>query len=203
MTPASFLTSGLTHPLCLDIWLRKQLGPYYDMDSEVVFVLACQAANTNVISEVNRSKIDAVKAVFLNDLPFTHWPSFEKVIMSLNGVIPMPDVCQKPDLGQLLAGVGIMDAIRTAKLSDEVCRYISAALMADDIFLAPKQLEECNKIIRPLSNGMTDFVAKNISDDKSTDQIIQWHRQVIVLANNYVKEFAERFASQYPFANGA
>lgn len=173
--PRSLLTYQGTHPLVLDVYLLQQLGPeYYEWEPETVWREAVRVTGAPNVSEVNRNKIQAVRTVHLADTSFKRWEVFEKIIMALNGVVPRFDVMQKPDLGQLLFGVSIMQQLRGEKLSDEVVRYIAAALLTDGLSFAPDPIQKANQLLKemhPMHGAVKDQVAKGGPDQETEEGV--------------------------------
>jgi hypothetical protein len=144
-TARSLLTHYGSHPLVLDLYFLKSFGPeYYTWEPETLWSEVLRISGAPNISEVNRNRIQAVRTVHLTSTVFERWEVFEKVVMALNGVIPRFDMMQKPDLGQLLLGVGSILKLRSGKFSDEIARYVAAALQTDGIVYAPALLKFCN-----------------------------------------------------------
>lgn len=124
------------HPVALDLYALARLGAaYYDWEPETIFAELSRGAGP--IPEVNRHKICAIKTTQSFNTPYESWSVFEKVVAAFNSVIPDFETMQKPSLGEVLVGVGAMEHIRAHPISDEVHRYIAAALLTDGVFVCP------------------------------------------------------------------
>lgn len=145
----SLLTYQDTHPVVLDLYLLNAFGPeWYDWDPNTVWAEAIRVTGSPNVSEVNRHKIQAIRAVHMTNASFRRWELFEKIIAAFNGVVPRFDIVQKPDLGQLLSGVDSMITLRQELFSDEVTRYIAAAVMTDGVFWVPDPLTFVNPFLK-------------------------------------------------------
>lgn len=143
-TPVSLrnlFTHHETHPLVLYFALIKALGPQWvTWESETVFSEVSRIFKTQV-SEHNRAKVLALKACLLVDSPWQSWQVFEKVLHAFNGNIPRWDIMQALSLGELMAGVDILDSLRRQEFGDEVRLYAGATVLHEDVFYCPPPLD--------------------------------------------------------------
>ena len=198
LTPRSLLADREAHPLVLDFLLLKKLGyEWYGWEPETVWTEVARATKAPNISEANRNKVQAMLTVHKTDTSFQRWEVFEKIVMALNGVVPRFDVMQKPDLGQLVLGVGIVLKIRVEPFSDEVARYVAAALLTDGVVWAPEPLRFANPHLRRLAGPLHDTVAEavktgNPGDDEAVPVQLARIREAVV----YSAEASRRLLSQ-------
>lgn len=166
MNPRALLSSYQAHPLVLDLLLFKLLGAeYYTWEAETVFHECMQAARAPNIHSVNRHKIRAILALHDAGAAFEQFFPFEKTIMAFNDVMPDLTTLQKPDLGQLLSGVDTIWKLRSGIFSDEVNRYMAAALLADGVMYAPKPLEAVNNLLRlHAPTGAAEAIERRLDD---------------------------------------
>ncbi len=195
--PRSLLTHYASHPLVLDLYLIKHLGPeYYAWEPETVWQEATRVSKGHSISEVNKNKIQAVRTVHNTNLPFEEWQVFEKIIAALNGVIPDFFVMQKPNLGQLLVGVGILYRLRSGIFSDDVSRYTAAALLDEGIGYAPKPLDFCGYVLKKESPVFSQVEKALASGEGKNEEAIRNQLSIIAAARKYRVEVAKRLVKQ-------
>lgn len=196
LSPAYLVTSGLAHPSIIDLWLLKSFGPeVYEWDPEVIFLEAAKEAKAQSVSAVNQSKIHALLALKRSQIPFTYWPAFEKTVMAFNGVIPVPEMMQKPDLGQLMVGVDIMVQLAPAHFSPEVIGYTAAALLADDIAYAPAPIEWCNEHLKA-HHRLHEATRVATRDGRAQAEEVTDQLEVQKVAGSYFRATAQRLVDQ-------
>lgn len=145
MNARSFLSSWKTHPLALDVYLSHVLGSdYSNWDPAAIWQELLRVSGAPNISTSVKQKILAVCLVRSSSRAYETWPAFEKVMAAVNDQAVDFEMMQKPTLGQLLVGVGIMRGLREAPFSDEVQRYMAAVLLDDEIVYAPPPIEFIN-----------------------------------------------------------
>lgn len=147
VTPRNLFSHPDTHPVVLDMALLKvfQLD-WFPWLADTLFWEIEREFKTP-IAEVNRLKIMATKTLHVTDSYWDHWEVFEKVIAGLNGIIPLVDVMQPPDLASLFAGVDIAHGVRQEKYGDEVKRYCAAVLLNEGVTYAPAPLDFCQEYV--------------------------------------------------------
>lgn len=143
-TPVSLrnlFTHQDAHPVVLDFALLKAFGPQWFGWETPTLYQEIQKTFSSQISEHNRTKLQAVKAVHVADSPWSSWQVFEKVIQSLNGNVAKWEFMQAPSLDQLYAGIDIMEGLRREPFNDEVKAYMAAAVLNEDVFFVPPPLD--------------------------------------------------------------
>lgn len=141
----ALLASASTHPLALDVYLQGVIGAqYFTWDPAALWQELLREAQVPNIGTNVKSKILALCVVRGTLRAHREWPAFEKVVAAFNDVPPDFEVMQKPDLGQLLVAVGIIRGLQDLPFSEEVERYMAAALLTDDVVYAPPPLEFIN-----------------------------------------------------------
>ena len=166
MNARSILSSYQAHPLVLDLFLFRSFGPeYYTWEAETVFHEALREARAPNMHAVNRHKIRAILALHDAGAAFEQFFPFEKTVLAFNDVLPDLTTLQKPDFGQLLAGVDIIWKLRSESFSDEVQRYMVAVLLTDGVMYAPKPLEGLNVLLKPrVPGGLPEAVERHLAD---------------------------------------
>jgi hypothetical protein len=147
ITSKSLFSHPDTHPVVLDLALLKQFKlEWFSWLPETLFSEIERSFGTS-IAEVNRLKILAAQTLHVTDVFWEAWEVFEKTIMALNGVIPIPSTIQPPDLSLLFAGIDIAKGIRVEKFSDEVASYCAAIFLFENVHYAPEPLSFCQEYI--------------------------------------------------------
>ncbi len=135
------------HPYVLDLALIKTFRlDWFTWDPETLFQEIKLTFNTS-IADINRVKIMAVMTLHITDAAWEQWEVFEKTITALNSMLPRPGYMQPCDVPSLMAGVDIMNSIRTEDFGDEVGRYTAACFMNDEISYAPEPLDFCQPFL--------------------------------------------------------
>jgi hypothetical protein len=135
------------HPVVLDITLLKHFNlEWLSWLPDTLFFEIEKTFSTS-IAEVNRLKIQAVQTLHVIDTFWEEWEIFEKTIMALNGIIPLPTLMQPPDLSFLYAGVDMANQIRKETFNEEVSRYCAAVFLYENVQYAPEPLEFCQTYI--------------------------------------------------------
>lgn len=143
VTKRNLFTNPDTHPVVLDLAMIKTFNlDWLGWLTDTLMSEISRVFNTT-ISDVNRNKILAVKALHVTDVFWNEWEVFDKILMSLNGLPPRWDVIDIVETPQLMAGVGMANKIRKEHFSDEVARFAAACLLHDDVHYAPPPLEFC------------------------------------------------------------
>lgn len=141
ITIRTLFTHHDTHPVVLDLSLMRQFGlDWLTWDISTLWSEIRTEFKTE-ISELSRSKIQAVRTCHVSGMPWTKWQVFEKVMQGLNNNIPTFDLMQAPTLEQLYAGVDIMSTIRKLEYSDEVKLYMASAVHLEEVTFVPAPLD--------------------------------------------------------------
>jgi hypothetical protein len=96
------------------------------------------------ISDINMSKINAVKTLHLVDTFWERWEVFNWCTMALNGIFPDFEVMQVPTISQCLISCDIARRLRMdVDWSSEVKEFVSAVFRTDGVVCA---FEPCDFI---------------------------------------------------------
>jgi hypothetical protein len=140
-------THPASHPLVLKLLLLKEMGPeYLGWLPETVWTEVGHTWGTTV-SEVNKQKIQAVRACYVSDDVQEEWQAFEKVAAGLVGIVPRMYVMQRPTPGRALYTLEVVARIRDDKPGTEVGMYCAAVLMDGGMVYGPGALEIANPYI--------------------------------------------------------
>lgn len=136
------------HPIALGMVLVEKFGyEWLEWDAEVLKDEIIKSFKATSVSDQNWQKIQAFRSLLLVISPWTEWDIFEKIILSLNNVIPIPDVVQKCSISQLMAGVDIMDQIREEPITPDVCGYIASCAIDEGVTWLPDPLSCANELL--------------------------------------------------------
>ncbi len=194
----SLLTHYESHPIVLDLYALKLLGPeYYVWEPETVWQELLRLSGSPSISEVNKNKLQAVRTVHVSQAPFVAWEAFEKVIAALNGVIPDFYIMQKPTVGQLLAGTEIMLQLNSGIFSNDVSRYTAAVLLSEGVAYAPSPLNFCHYVLEARGN-LFGQVKKALEAKKTRtdDDAVNVQLARLREARTHVQAMARRLLTQ-------
>jgi hypothetical protein len=131
------------HPYVLDLALLKKYGPeWLEWEPDTLFMQVPEDFNSASISDLNMSKLQAVKTLHLVDGFWQEWEIFTPVTMALNGLFPDFRVAQVPTVAQCAVAVDIARRIRTEPAwSDEMRAYLEVVHKHDGISCSIEPLE--------------------------------------------------------------
>lgn len=166
------MTSGIlidtdAHPVPLELYLFKGLGiSLYEWEPETLWLEIPRVYRVSP-PEINRHKIQAIRAVHMSDGYSNDWGVFEKVLHPLTGVFPMFGMLQKPTVGQLMAGMETMQILRKIEFDPEIWQYVAAVLLNDGITFAPGILSGAEEYLPGVLRNeiKTQYNSKDTSED--------------------------------------
>lgn len=203
LAPRSLLAHHGAHPMVLDLYCLKLLGAeYYLWEPETIWTELLRESGAPNISEVNKNKIQAVRTVHHTDAVFQRWEVFEKIIAAFNNLVPRFDVMQRPTLGQLVAGVDIIQQLRGGSFEDEVSRYVAASLLTEGVQYAPEPIEFSNEHLASMSPvHATVATAWRAGKTSDPDETVDLQLRRLQDAKNYRLQFVERLRVQLGVMN--
>ena len=147
-TKQAAFTNPSTHPLVLNLLMLGEFGPdYIGWEPETCWA-EVQMTFGSIPAEVNRQKIQAMRAVYCSAELATEWEVFEKVAAGLGGVIPRLDLQQRPSPVRAHLTLEVLEFVHDAKFTqEEVYRYCAAVLMDHGLVYGPGKLEPANQYI--------------------------------------------------------
>ena len=149
-TLRSVFSNTDAHPLLIDLALiRTFKSDYLQWEPETVWMEIQKTFGTS-ISEVNKSKIQALRTAHLVSFPYEQWEIFEKMAIAFNGGIPMFSMVQQPSPHACAFAVTVLSQIKTHTLSDEVEKYIACVCLDNGVVTAPSPIEIANQHIKKL-----------------------------------------------------
>lgn len=136
------------HPLLLNLLLLREMGAdYLAWEPETIWA-EIQSTWGTTVSDVNKQKIQAVRACYVSDSPYEDWQAYEKVTAGLFGVVPRKTEMQRPSPGRALVALDVLGHIREDKrLSPEVVKYCAAVLIDHGMVYGPGALAAANTYI--------------------------------------------------------
>jgi hypothetical protein len=130
------------HPIVLDLLLIKKYGAEWLSWEPETFGLVLPRDFQADVSELNLTKIQALKTLHLVDDYWLRWEVFTWLTMALNGVFPDFDLLQVPTAAQCMVSVDIANRIRTdASWSEEVKLFLGVVHHHDGVFAPQEPLE--------------------------------------------------------------
>lgn len=91
-----------------------------------------------VLSESNVDKIQALKTLCNNQMPFQDWFYFNQVAVAFAGAVADFQSMKYPSPGMVIAAIKIMKRVRPDEVfSDEVKKYCAIALQGEGIYVPP------------------------------------------------------------------
>ncbi len=142
VTTANLLRHPDAHPVALDYLMIRKYGlDWFEWEPETFEIILPRDFKGGV-SDLNLSKIQAVKAMHMVDDYWLRWEVFNWITAPLNSVFPNFEVMQVPTVAQCMVSVDIANRVRTdVAWSDEVKAFLGVVHQHDDIFVPQEPLE--------------------------------------------------------------
>jgi len=113
-------------------------------------------------NEVLKSKVQALKTLLTTQAFWRDHLAFEKVVVSLNGRVPVFDQYQHPSPAMIACALKEAFRIRKAEFSDEVLRYIAAICFDDGLIVLPEPLDIAQESLDEMTSPI---VGRQIRED--------------------------------------
>lgn len=172
VTLSNFFQHPDTHPFALDFVLQRKYGPEFLLwAGETLEIRIPQDFKTTTISDLNISKIQAMRTLHLSHTYWQRWEVFNWCTMSLNHLFPDFEVMQVPTVPQCLISCDIARRVDTDTVwSDEVKAFVSTVFFHEGV-LCP--IEPCNFVSFDTSELFVDAeeVKKHYADVIKTTKI--------------------------------
>jgi hypothetical protein len=126
--------------------LQEAFGPSWVLwEAETIYLgLQNHYGMTHVISDENKSCIQAVKTLMTNNLYFEDLLGFEKITLGLNNIVPTFDHLEVASPGEIYYGMSMVNIllgdVDFTALSDEVRVYIQACFKESGQAVFPESL---------------------------------------------------------------
>jgi hypothetical protein len=135
------------HPVALNFCMLQEFGPaFLAWEHETCWDEVKKTFGV-FVSDANKQKIQAMRALYVASEPYEEWQVFEVVAAGLVGLVPRVDMVQKPTPGRALMALDVMNHVRSGAIKEEVYRYCAAVLMDSGMVYGPGALEPCNAFI--------------------------------------------------------
>jgi hypothetical protein len=125
-----------SHPGVLDILLLQKYGPEWMLwEAETLALRIPQDFHTQEVSDLNMSKIQAMKTLHAVDTPWTQWEVFVWCCMPVNNLFPDFEVMQVPTAAQCLVAIDTFNLVRQdTAWSDELKVYLATVWRHEGMF---------------------------------------------------------------------
>ena len=148
------------HPLVLDLLLiDKYKEEWLGWEYETLEHVVPRDFGIDRISDLNLSKIQAMKTLHLVDTFWQRWEVFVWCTMPLNATFPDFHVMQVPDVLQCLVAADIARRVREdMEWSEEIKHYLEAVHLHDGILLPQPPLDFVEVDTKGLPVNMGDVI---------------------------------------------
>lgn len=136
--------SQTAHPVAISLLLDHHFGTEWVAWDYLALWLEIERDFRVTISELSRTKLQAVRTLRRDTRFWTEWEIFTPIVMGLNNRIPNFWVMQKPTPAQMMAAVDIAAVFDTRPYSDEIGRFVAASFLDEGVVYAPPPLEFAN-----------------------------------------------------------
>gem|GEM_PF-1992607 len=137
----NLFTHTESHPVVLDLACTKAFGNDWHYWEAPTLWAEIKRVFQSEISEQVRNKLQAIRTLYVSELPWSSWQVFEKISHALNGNPPDWSFMQAVGLEELYGTVDMIDQIRRAEWANEVKLYMAACVLGEDVFYVPSPLE--------------------------------------------------------------
>lgn len=145
-----------SHPIVLDLILFRHYGPQFlEWEAETLRRHIPEDFHSSSLSELNLTKIQAVKTLHLVDTFWEDWEVFLWCAMALNGVFPDFSIMQAPTAAQCLVAVDTANRLRDdMPWSEEVKTFIEVSFRHDGLLV---RVDPINFITMQRDPDLADF----------------------------------------------
>lgn len=141
VAPRHLLVHHDTHPLALRAYLDRLYGDdWYDWDPQALWD-QLEQDHGNTVSELSKTKIQAIRTLELDPRFWTEWEIFYPVVQAVNNRIPNFWLIQKPTVPGLYVAIDIASVIRCRPYDDEVKRFMAACFLDAGVTYAAPPLD--------------------------------------------------------------
>lgn len=142
-----------SHPVVLDLLLIKKYElEWFKWEQETLRVRIPHDFPTAGVSDLNWGKIQAVKAIHMNETYWHRWEVFNWITQPFNNLFMDPDMLQVPSTAQMMVSIETAKRIRNESTwADDVIAFITQACKFDGVFFPPEPLDFIDV---PVDHGM-------------------------------------------------
>lgn len=209
VTVTNLLRHPDAHPVVLDFVLLKRYGPEWMVWEPETLEGHIGRDFRGGVSDLNFSKIQAVKTLHLVDSFWLQWEVFLPCLTVFNGTFPDFSVLRPPTVAQCAVAVDIANYIRDdVDWSPEIKAFIGVVFQHDDIFCPVEPLDfvpvdvEGLPINRSEIMGLWPGVRASREEPKG-DSITSEQLRRMLTVYNYLEEYRSRLKKQLPSATHA
>jgi hypothetical protein len=162
VTAKNVFRHPISHPLVLDLLLIDKYGEeWLGWESETIERRVPQDFSVDRISDLNMSKINAVKTLHLVDTFWQRWEVFTWCTMPLNAIFPDFQYMQVPTVLQSMLSVDIANRIRSEmEWSSEIKEYLAVVHRHDGILVPQPPLAFVEVDTSGLPLDIADVIAR-------------------------------------------
>ena len=136
LTP-KYKWGDFAHPLEILRQLRKTL-PNGWPEWEPEILINHVEIEFGPIDQLTKEKIMALQVALATDVPWNDYDVFENTCLAFTNNIPTFGVIEPLDLHEMAFGIGVLNAIRDEKYSDEVLGYIASCMVYNGVICQPQ-----------------------------------------------------------------
>ena len=192
-----------SHPIVLDLaLLTKYNAEWFEWEPETVqHRVSIDFGN---VSDLNISKIMAMKTLHVSDRFWEAWEVFVWCTMPLNGIFPDFEMMQVPSVAQCLVSVDIADRVRMdVHWSEEVKAFIEQVHLHDGIFVPQPPIDSVAVVDANLNFNIGDVKKRwpevrssQVVPSGSTPEAEQLRR--MLMAFEYLEDSRQKLRAQLP-----
>jgi hypothetical protein len=113
-------------------------------------------------NEITKGKVQALKTLLVTNAFWVDHLAFEKVVLAVNGRIPIFDQYQHPSPAMIAFAMEEAATIRGARFSDEVLRYIAAVCFESGLIILPEPLDAAQESLDEMTEPI---VGRQLRED--------------------------------------
>lgn len=209
VTVTNLLRHPDAHPVVLDFALLRRYGPEWMMWEPETLEAHIARDFRGGVSDLNFSKIQAVKTLHLVDGFWLQWEIFIPCLMAFNGLFPDFSVLRPPTVAQCAVAVDIANYIRDdVDWSLEIKTFIGVVFRHDDIFCPTDPLDFVSVDVEglPINRGEIMGLWPGVRASREVpkgDSITSEQLRRMLTVYNYLEEYRGRLKKQLPSASHA
>lgn len=135
------------HPVAISLLLDHTYGDEWVAWDPLALWLEIEHEYRVTISELSRTKLQAVRTLRQDSRFWTEWEIFVPIVVSLNNRIPNFWLIQRPTPAQMMAAVDIAAVYGTRPYSDEISRFVAAVFLDEGVTYSPPPLDFANRYL--------------------------------------------------------
>jgi hypothetical protein len=204
VTVKNFLQHPDTHPVVLDLVLIKKYGTDWLTWAPETFYVVLPRDFTTTVSDLNITKLQAMKTMHLVDTFWQQWEVFNWLCAAVNATFPDFELMQVPTVAQCMVAVDIASRVRAdVPWTREVQDFISVVHRHDGI-LVPQAPLEFVKVdttgmpidVEEISSKWPEVRASGKAPEDDTVTGEQLRRMLV--AHGFLEESRTRLQQQLP-----